>query len=134
MAFYYSIFVIDKYCMKYKYKYVPGSKRVSNKVQGRPVNPDKWITGPCELTHDKYYAWLKHKAQAKFRGEDYQLSWDDWQSIWSDDDFLLRGRSKESLCLQKIDLEDTWNKNNVIVAPRYEYLKRAKEYRDNDRS
>ena len=90
---------------------------------GRRSDPDTWITGPDPLTRDKYYAWLKHRAQAKHRKEDYSLTWDDWQGLWSDDDFNLRGRRGESLCLTRSDFEGEWCLENVQVVTRLEHFR-----------
>lgn len=112
--------------MKYKYatfpEYKPGP--------GRKPNPDKWCTGPDPLTREKYYAYSKHKAQAKYRKEEYDLTWEDWQSMWTDELFLKRGRGREDLCMQKINPDDAWSLYNVEIVTRIEHLQRASEYRD----
>lgn len=112
--------------MKCKYvEYIPERRS----VHGKTPDPNRWITGPDIVTRDKYYAWLKHRAQAKYRKEDYDLTWEDWQTLWSNEDYLKRGRKINDLCLQKIDPDGGWTITNVEVNTRYEYLKRAAEYR-----
>lgn len=111
-----------KYTVKPKYG-LPGQR-------GRNSNPDTWVTGPNLLTREKYYAYLKHRAQARFRKEPYQLSWEDWQTLWSDSDFQKRGRSKNDLCLARLDHLGAWELCNVVVCTRLEVLKRASEYRN----
>lgn len=119
--------------MKYKYakKPVPKPYCGTGRIPG-VENPKQWITGPDPITHDKYYAYLKHRAQRKFRNEEYQLSWEDWQQLWPDDLFLKRGRGRDDLCLMLKDLSEPWHVNNVAVVPRIEQLARSKEYRSND--
>jgi hypothetical protein len=114
------------------YKYAPQSKRIKGQCKGwgNAVNPNRWNTGPNPVTHDKYYAWLKHRAQCKFRNEDYNLSWEDWQTLWCDDKFLQRGRTRDSLCLYKLEIDGVWDISNVQVGTRMEYLARGKEYRN----
>ena len=114
-----------KYTPKYKHKIMQEYKNPG----GLRANPDNWITGPDEIEHDKYYAWLKHRCQAKYRGEDYSLTWEQWQTLWPNDKWFERGRSKHSLCLIQIDRAAGWHYNNVEVVERVEYLKRASEYR-----
>lgn len=109
-------------------KYVPRSTAtIPNK--GRPTDPNKWICGPDPLTREKYYAFLKHRSQARFRGEDYALTWEDWQGLWSDDDFQCRGRRADDLCLSRIDHLGEWSLANVEVIPRLEHLKKERPRR-----
>jgi len=111
---------IPKYKHKVKTKYeYPGGLR---------EDPSKWIAGPDPIEHDKYYAWLKHKAQAKFRQEDHSLTWKEWQSLWPTELWLGRGRGKHDLCLMQVDREGGWHIHNVEVVERIVYLQRAAEY------
>ena len=68
-----------------KWKYIPQPK-------GK-TNPNKWISGPDPIDHDKYYAWQKHRAQARFRKEEYALSWEDWQLLWREVAGQVSGRT-----------------------------------------
>ena len=119
--------------MKNKYAYSPPPKPWCGRGRKPGVqNPKQWVTGPDPLTHEKYYAFLKHRAQRKYRNEDYKLSWEDWQQVWPDTLFLKRGRGADDLCLMLVDLAGAWELNNVSVVSRREQLKRAKEYQKND--
>lgn len=110
--------------MKYTPKYV--AKLKGNGKRGPKVNPDNWISGPDPIQRDKYYAWLKHRAQAKFRKEEYFLTWEDWDTLWSIDDFLNRGRYADSLCLSRIDNDGPWDISNVEILTRLEHLRKEK--------
>lgn len=116
--------------MRRKYTRQPKGGQTGDR--GRNSDPDKWITGPDPITREKYYAWLKHRAQAHFRNEPYMLSWQDWQTLWSDSSFQQRGRRKTDLCLARIDHLGAWSMDNVIVCTRIEYLRRAAEYRNHE--
>jgi len=52
--------------------------RKVNKSRGikRGPYPQNWCTGPDPRRHAQYYAWLKHKSQAHYRGELHELTWD----------------------------------------------------------
>lgn len=116
-----------------KYKYVPKSKGPKSATQpGRPIKPDTWVCGPDPFKREKYYAWLKHRAQAKYRKESYAITWPQWDTLWSDDDFRKRGRRKTDLVLMKLNPKAAWSYNNCTVVVRIEYLKRAAEYRKTD--
>lgn len=108
-----------------RYKYVHKKKPNSS----RRRRPEEWISGPDPLKHEKYYAWLKHRAQARYRGEDYEIQWEDWEQLWSDDDFLRRGRHKNDLCLSRKDIKQAWSLHNCQVTTRDQHLKRNQEFR-----
>ena len=111
--------------MKYRYSKDPAlGKQKGSPGGGRRVDPSKWITGSDPLTHDKYYAYLKHKAQARYRNEYHDLTWEQWESFWSHSDFLKRGRSGDSLCLAMIDQTQGWTYANCEVIRRKEQLQR----------
>lgn len=103
--------------MRYKYA-TPATKR-------RP-RPETWITGPDPLTHEKYYAWHKHRAQARYRQENYELTFEHWQEIWKDDEvFLNRGKERGCFVLTRRDPEGAWSLDNVEIVTRYEQLVRS---------
>jgi len=109
---------------EYRLKYVP--KPVTNRVR---KDPEKYVAGADPIRRDKRYAWLKHRAQCKYRQEPYALSWEDWLNIWPDDLFVQRGRSKTSLCLMRVNMFGDWSVDNTVVATRLSQLKRNGEYR-----
>ena len=74
-------------------------------------------------------AWSRMKAQAKYRdkqgrqGEAWDLTWEEFLAIW-DKKWHLRGTSKESHVLTKINQEGSWTKDNVEICPRLEQWRR----------
>lgn len=103
----------------YEFKYALNKTRTSPAVgSGRTINPSKWIKGPDPVTHDKYYAWLKHRSQATFRKETYTLTWDEWESLWPDELFLQRGKGSDCVCLIRIDRDIGWVIDNVEIIVR----------------
>lgn len=113
--------------MKYATHSNPHNKQKGGRGSGRYVDPDNWCTGPDPIRHDKYYGYLKHKAQAKHRKEEYSLTWEDWESIWPDEYWVLRGRGVGNLCLQQITLGDGWHMNNIEVVTRGKHFADIKE-------
>lgn len=86
--------------------------------------PEQWIVGPDPWLHDQYYAWHKHRSQARFRGEDYEFTWEDWQYFWFKDDlWQQRGRERHSLILTRIDEEKAWSRDNCQIITRLEHLR-----------
>ena len=54
------------------HKYLPANKGIK-----------KWRAeyvkfGDDVYQRERYYAFLKHRSQARYRGEDYTLTWEDW--------------------------------------------------------
>lgn len=96
-------------------KYFKPRKNKKGCPQGRKSDPNTWITGPDPQEHERYYAWLKHKAQAKFRNDPYYLSYADWCEIWPMDKFVKRGRTADDLCCCMIDPDEGWHLDNVHV-------------------
>jgi len=89
-----------------------------------------WKTGTDELTHEQYYSWLKHKAQAAYRGEPHQLAFDQWLVLWNKDGaWANRGRQPDNVCLCRIDISLPWSRDNVEIVSRYEQLLRQAQVR-----
>ena len=100
--------------------------------------PEKWLSGPDYDDHQKYYAWLKHRSQAWYRGEEHTLTWEEWLSFWPDDIWSQRGRKSHDLVLTRLDCEGSWSRDNCHIITRGEHLvkmssrKRGTKYRVRD--
>lgn len=115
--------------MKYDFKYAKYPKKPLTSGRGKRPNPDGWSTGPDPVRHDKYYAYLKHRAQANFRSEPYSLTWEEWENFWPDDLWSQRGRNGDSLVLRMIDPTQGWQVSNLEIMKRKEHLKIARQMR-----
>jgi hypothetical protein len=116
--------------MTYKHKYVCPLKHPLDAERRGGVKPRKELwTGDALILRDRDYAFLKHRAQAKFRCEDYSLTLEQWQELWPIDTWLQRGRTPDSLCIIQLEAGGGWHWDNVVIAPRIEYLRRNREYR-----
>lgn len=116
--------------MQYQYKYAVHTENGKQKGSGKPgryVDPDSWCTGPDPVRHDKYYAYLKHQAQAKFRKEQHTLTWDQWEALWPDELWHQRGRKAHNLCLQQTAPGLGWHWSTVEVVPRRKHFQDIKE-------
>ena len=97
-----------------RHKYLPPSKSTK-----------RWSTAKFagdEDRRDKYYAFLKHRSQARYRGESYELTWEDWEHLWDDSSWQLRGQRIGDLCLTRIDFAGEWAIHNVIVCTRKDHF------------
>ena len=86
--------------------------------------PQTWKTGPDPVTHVQYQAWHRARAQANFREEGWDLSFEQYQQLWAGV-WLQRGRGAGSLCLARRDYELPWTWNNVHVIPRSQHCQRT---------
>jgi hypothetical protein len=69
------------------------------------------------IQHEKYYAFLKHRAQARFRKELYRLTWAQWQRLWPNTLWSQRGRGPHSLRLIQSDPLKGWSVKNCEIVP-----------------
>jgi hypothetical protein len=86
--------------------------------------PEKWYSGPDYDDHQKYYAWLKHRSQALYRGEGHTLTWRKWLELWPEDVWIQRGKQRTDLCLTRPDPELAWSDDNCEIITRQEQFNR----------
>lgn len=106
--------------INYQAKYI-------NKLKGtgRSRSPSKRKYAD-EIDHDKYYGYLKHRAQARHRKESYELTVEEWFDLWQGPQWFNRGRYSEAVCLVRLDLNLPWHKDNVEVVNRKQWLQQTK--------
>ena len=106
--------------MQYKYFQESRAERPHRKL-----NPERWLSGPTMWDRERFYAWHKHRSQAKYRKEAYELTYPDWQQLWHDpDEWAQRGRARDALVLTRKDLDKPWRLDNVEIITRLEQLQR----------
>jgi hypothetical protein len=78
------------------------------------------------VVHLQHIAWMRMKAQADFRGEPWDLSFDEfisfWQTYWPQ-----RGKASDQYCMTRCDPDGAWSPDNVEVVTRIEQLRRAQQ-------
>jgi hypothetical protein len=83
--------------------------------------PHVWLSGPDEYRHSMYHPWMLAKAQAKFRGEGFELTFEQFFELWNGR-WHERGRGIDDLCITRINPDKAWKKSNVHVITRREHL------------
>jgi hypothetical protein len=78
-----------------------------------------------EIPHQQSLAFQRQRAQAKFRGEYWSMSFEQFQYLWQDL-WHLRGKQSQSLCMTRIDPELDWSLDNCVICTRREYLQQAR--------
>jgi hypothetical protein len=96
------------------------------KPRGRPRNT--WITGSDPVTHAQYVAWAKARAQAHYRKEVWEISFDDWQKIWLGN-WHKRGRGSSNLCMIRSDTKQPWSIHNVELMLRRKHCQIHANYK-----
>lgn len=95
-------------------------KYLKNPIQRRSKTRDR--VGDDHVQQDKYYAYLRHRAQARFRSEPYELTWEQWDRAWTPELWAQRGRSVDSYCIIRINPRLSWNESNIAIITRREQL------------
>ncbi len=101
--------------------YTPPPKRPARRG-GTGSRPQVWVSGPDIVTHEKYVAFVKHRAQANFRKEPHDLTFEDWLSFWTVENWSNRGRKNTAVVLTRKDKTGPWSKDNCVIMTRLEHL------------
>jgi hypothetical protein len=104
-----------------------GTKVAGDGKPGRYIDPSSWKTGPDIEVRQKYYAYMKHKSQAHYRKEQHELTWDEWNQLWTPTLWEQRGRTVACMILTRVDTDLAWRLDNCIVCSRREHIDRIKE-------
>lgn len=85
-------------------------------VKGKP-RPVRWMYKDPDL-HKKHRPFLKHRSQCAFRNEEWNFSFEEWCSIWTEEKWALRGRQADQLCMRRLDSTRPWQVDNVELITR----------------
>lgn len=80
------------------------------------------------VPHKQHIAWQRSKAQAVFRGESWELTFEQYQELWVGC-WEKRGRGRDDMCLSREDPDGAWDTINTSVIPRLEHLRRQRLYK-----
>lgn len=95
---------------------VPGNHRSGPR-------PELWKHGRDPQVRAQNLAFLRMRAQARFRGEAFELTFEDFQQLWQGH-WHQRGRDRESTQLIRRDVRQPWNLANCELTNRGEFLDR----------
>lgn len=90
--------------------------------------PEMWKIGPDPVRHAQYIAYGRAKCQASFRGEGWDLTFEEYEAMWQGR-WHLRGRTKNTLCLARIDYDQPWSITNCDIITRAEHNRRQAQWR-----
>jgi hypothetical protein len=92
------------------------------------VYPHLWKTGPDPERHRRYDIWLQQRNQAEWRGEEWDLSFEQWLVLW-EPDWHLRGRERGCKCMTRINWDEAWSADNVEIITREQHARHQRERR-----
>jgi hypothetical protein len=76
------------------------------------------------VDHRLYTDCQRARAQAKYRGESWTITEEQYIAIWrKDDQYLKKGRGPNDLCLTMCDPELGWHLDNVEIIDRLVHYK-----------
>lgn len=81
------------------------------------LRPHTWRTGPDPLLHEMYHPWQMAKAQAKFRDEEFTLTFEEYAELWRPH-WHQRGRKINEYCMTRHDITKGWTRENAWVVER----------------
>ena len=82
--------------------------------------PHLWKTGPDPELHDRYVAWHRARAQARFRGEAWEVDFDQWCDFWGAD-WHRRGRLPHQIRMSRRDWNEPWCLANMVKMTQSEH-------------
>ena len=95
------------------------------------LRPHTWkVQG--EVPHRQYCCWLQMRAQAQYRGEQFLLTFEDFQRLWQQH-WDCRGRGSTDYCLTREDPEGAWDIENTRCVERGEHLRRQRLFKSKSR-
>lgn len=86
--------------------------------------PRTWVFPHDAVKTDAYMKYLRAKAQAKYRKEHWDLTFDQWWTPWeASGKWQERTNGKTGYCMIQINPELGWIESNLAVITREEHLK-----------
>lgn len=93
--------------------------------------PHLWKSGPDPELRARRLAFLRSRCQARYRGEPWSLTLDEWCQLWSLDRWRQRGRSAENLILTRKNIDAGWDLGNCEVRYRRGNMSRHHQHHRN---
>lgn len=94
------------------------------KGKGLGPRPNQWKWGSDKDLRDKNTAFLKARCQAKYRQEEWRLTFPEYDAIWNENEWARRGIQAHCICMSREDMSGPWSKNNVILIERSKNARR----------
>jgi hypothetical protein len=73
---------------------------------------------PRPIDQEKHMGFLKNRVQSRFRKETWELTIEEYFSLWPDDLWVQRGRLGHELVLTRRDVDGAWSVSNCVICTR----------------
>ncbi len=71
------------------------------------------------FSHERRLSFSRSRAQARFRGEVWELTWEDYKTFWNTEErWNKRGRAPGNLVLTRFNETKPWSKDNSCIITR----------------
>jgi hypothetical protein len=97
----------------------------------RGPRPHLWKTGPSLFRHQQYRAYKLLQVRCTYRREQWSLTFDYFEKIWTPQLWSQRGLQATELVLGRIDPGRGWHNDNVKIRTCYD--NQMHHYRAKDR-
>lgn len=94
-----------------------------NLPKGKGSRPSLWLHKD-PFDHERYIPFLRAKAQAAFRNEEWELTFEDYCYFWTPAAWNCRGRGSSDLAMIRINTDRGWSLENCQIVTRREQLLR----------
>ena len=83
----------------------------------KPKHPYHRHKDPLDHKRNRWF--VRSRAQAEFRGEQWNLTYEEFCEFWPTEEIInRRGRDGDSLCLTRLDPELPWDRTNTCQVTR----------------
>ena len=87
-----------------------------------PPNYDRKLPN-YKFLQRRHLAYVRHASQCRFRGEEFELTIEDWIKFWPTEEmFARRGRKIEDLMMTRFDIEKSWSRENCCIITRHAHF------------
>lgn len=92
-------------------------------MRKRGIYPELWKSGRDPHRHRLWLECQRNRAQAKHRGQTWEIDENTFCDLWMEDDkHLRRGKGPNDLCMTRKDKDKPWTVDNVYFPTRREHF------------
>jgi len=92
-------------------------------MRKKGIYPELWKSGRDPVRHKLWLECQRNRAQAKFRGQEWQISIEEFIELWlRDNRYKQRGTGSSDLCMTRKDKHKPWCVDNVKFQTRREHF------------
>ena len=112
------------YILDNNHKHNHGDSGGINRVMRKNgIYPELWKSGRCPIRHKLWLECQRSRAQAKYRGQEWDIDEETYIELWMmDDRYKHKGKASGDLCMSRINKKEPWHRDNVYFPTRKEHF------------